>query len=1144
MNKKTILVATANPVDSSQIRTSAFYKAIKKGLIDSEKPHDYEVIFQPDTNLDDFFRELEKHKNEICILHLVGHGDRLDRFLFEDEDGGKEFAKPTQFAEHLYHYKDTLECVVISACHSQTLAKKIVQEINFAIGYDDPLGVEVAKEYAEKFYFFLANGNNYESANGLTQTAMKTKIAADKIPQLFTKTEEKSKATIVNFKKIISEYLTSVMNHKDFKKVNDLHIDLLAEEKKYIDYPDNEDGDSESQQTESEGYKQTILNIAANKRRFIIRGGSGTGKSFTLKKILFENAKQLLTSPTTGFKIPILIECGKYTSENTFKKIIERQFPDVETLLQKGALLLFDAINEVNQLYIEEANINLKNLLAHYPNTDLIISTRYDRRAESFKLPIFDLCPLTIPQIQSFVSKYLPEGEGFFKRTLDGKENLKKLGTSPLLLQMITEERAFNSKGQLFKTFVDKIFNREIDEKNDAINPKTKKDVLSYLAFKSRESGYYRQIPKEKAEYWIGDKLEKIDVVKLNVLYKNLCSIAILAEEGENLSWQHEIYGEYFAALFLKTEWVAKDKLPCENSISDRWHEALLMSADLLMEQEDKKKFYKKYLNPINTQLRKDNYFAGALPFIELGKELFPEEGSYVTEYVSSLRKLERVDEAIVFINGLANKERQIMNELGICYKLKKDYDRAISIFSKNIDEFPDEPYSKTQLGVCYKLKKDYDRAINIFKENIDIFPNDLRSRTELGICYKLKKDYDEAIRIFIENIRLFPHAISSRNELAICYTAKREYLNAAEILTSEAYSQYLYTDRPILMSLISTIKDNETDKKNIFHSLQKLHVNFKNELGICYKELKQYDEAIEIFEEIKDINDPSKLELGMCYKEKRNYDKAIQIFMEMSKSTQAQNELGICYRLIKDYGKAISIFEKNIEKDSNNIYSKQGLGRCYMEQGNYKQAAEIFADNIKKEPKSIYTNKALSNFINKIEQIEDTVDIFYELIVVFEKIKNDDELSKIALAICYQKINQFDKAIDIFEKVVKKKDTIKNILYLATCYQEAKKFRNAINLLEKALEKYPTDIQLQNQLDKYNICEIYRVYDKIGHWVIEVFEVKSKERQPKIKFGKRDLPKIDGFERLEGKIQKGQQFIFIREKGMKTTLVALYSDK
>ncbi|GAB4395423.1 MAG: hypothetical protein OHK0053_03130 [Microscillaceae bacterium] len=181
--QKTILIATANPDNSEQVRTDRFVSVLQEALQKAEKTHAFDIKVVLATDLDNFLVQIEKIKPQ--ILHLVGHGDRLDNFVFESDTGGREFAKPTRFAQALHAYRNTLECVVITACHSQKMATEITQVIPYAIGYEETLEVAVAKAYTYWFYFYLATGNDYPQIDQKLRNASPLLgIPVDKIPKL------------------------------------------------------------------------------------------------------------------------------------------------------------------------------------------------------------------------------------------------------------------------------------------------------------------------------------------------------------------------------------------------------------------------------------------------------------------------------------------------------------------------------------------------------------------------------------------------------------------------------------------------------------------------------------------------------------------------------------------------------------------------------------------------------------------------------------------------------------------------------------------------------------------------------------------------------------------------------------------------
>jgi tetratricopeptide (TPR) repeat protein len=78
--------------------------------------------------------------------------------------------------------------------------------------------------------------------------------------------------------------------------------------------------------------------------------------------------------------------------------------------------------------------------------------------------------------------------------------------------------------------------------------------------------------------------------------------------------------------------------------------------------------------------------------------------------------------------------------------------------------------------GVAYRLKGEYDRALTDYDEAIRLNPNSANAHNNRGIIYRIKGDYDRAIGDYDEAILLendFPAAFYNR---AIAYSDKGDY--------------------------------------------------------------------------------------------------------------------------------------------------------------------------------------------------------------------------------------------------------------------------------------------------------------------------------------------------------------------------------
>ncbi|TAE07908.1 MAG: hypothetical protein EAZ95_17835, partial [Bacteroidetes bacterium] len=185
----------------------------------------------------------------------------------------------------------------------------------------------------------------------------------------------------------------------------------------------------------------------------------------------------------------------------------------------------------------------------------------------------------------------------------------------------------------------------------------------------------------------------------------------------------------------------------------------------------------------------------------------------------------------------------QTRNELGICYKLKGKYDKAIEIFEQTLTGHPTNVQTRNELGICYKLKGKYDNAIEIFEQTLTEQPTNVQTRNELGICYKLKREYDKAIKIFEQILTEQPTHVQSKNELGICYKLKREYNKAIEIFEQILTEQPTNVQARNEVGICYRLKGEIQTSINFFHKAIELHPDntyFQFQLSISQNTLHQ----------------------------------------------------------------------------------------------------------------------------------------------------------------------------------------------------------------------------------------------------------------------------------------------------------------
>jgi len=105
---------------------------------------------------------------------------------------------------------------------------------------------------------------------------------------------------------------------------------------------------------------------------------------------------------------------------------------------------------------------------------------------------------------------------------------------------------------------------------------------------------------------------------------------------------------------------------------------------------------------------------------------------------------------------GLANSAEETLSgavlsaktyyDLGIKYLEGKEYDLAISEFSKALEIYPASAETYNSRGITYAKKGQYDLAISDFTKALNIEPNGAQPYYNRGITYAIKGQFDMAL--------------------------------------------------------------------------------------------------------------------------------------------------------------------------------------------------------------------------------------------------------------------------------------------------------------------------------------------------------------------------------------------------------------
>ena len=119
--------------------------------------------------------------NEPEIVHFAGHGtgtgkggsgrdlvpvgeDDQGGLAFEDDSGQVQLISGDALARLFELCADSVKCVALNACYSESQANAISQHIDFVVGMNKAIGDEAAIKFAVGFYDALGAGRDFEKA--------------------------------------------------------------------------------------------------------------------------------------------------------------------------------------------------------------------------------------------------------------------------------------------------------------------------------------------------------------------------------------------------------------------------------------------------------------------------------------------------------------------------------------------------------------------------------------------------------------------------------------------------------------------------------------------------------------------------------------------------------------------------------------------------------------------------------------------------------------------------------------------------------------------------------------------------------------------------------------------------------------------
>jgi hypothetical protein len=187
MKRVRLLMLSANPSFSmtetlSRLRVDIEARDVEEKINSAALGDSFDVVSKTAVRAGDLITYLLEHKPE--ILHLSAHGTK-DGIVLDSTSGEADIMPAETLASIVAQMTEHLRLVVLTACSSLDVARKVGQHVEFVVAMGHEVIDTEAIKFSTTFYNALAYGKNLATAFELGRARMAPGQTA--IPQLIAK---------------------------------------------------------------------------------------------------------------------------------------------------------------------------------------------------------------------------------------------------------------------------------------------------------------------------------------------------------------------------------------------------------------------------------------------------------------------------------------------------------------------------------------------------------------------------------------------------------------------------------------------------------------------------------------------------------------------------------------------------------------------------------------------------------------------------------------------------------------------------------------------------------------------------------------------------------------------------------------------
>ena len=404
---------------------------------------------------------------------------------------------------------------------------------------------------------------------------------------------------------------------------------------------------------------------------------------------------------------------------------------------------------------------------------------------------------------------------------------------------------------------------------------------------------------------------------------------------------------------------------------------------------------------------------------------------------------------------------------LGNYYRMTKDYAKALAIYRRALEKWPDTPGLKLDIADMYYRDGRMKKAASILDLFLTEYPNNGRAHFLQGKLLRKEGEKTEAKQQFLLAKKYDPDSADAFFYYGLSLFEERQYENAkVEITNALNLKPNSIKALMILAEIYYRINDDERalTTVNKVLGLQPGDLDATLLRGKIYAHMKNDRAAIKDYQYVlarRTGTAQERFKLAELFEAEGNLDKALKAYLAVTDiypdKSKPLAKMANIYLNRNQSKKAINICNVFLKKMPGNLKIAMVKAHVLTTSGQYAQAQRLLEHLTKKHPESEEPYLLLAAIALTHKHDPDKAIAFYQKAVQ----KNPDNTSGyIGLANAYEKAGQLDRAEETYQRLLKIDPSnilvLNNLAYLYARLD--KKLDDALSLAMEAKKQAPND--------------------------------------------------------------------------------------